>query len=209
MSDSDPAPLAPSPPSQSRRSRFAADRVAAAFTVVLALATLALVVVAIVQHFDGVEAIEATKRLAVANENAAKDRRQTASAELILKINAMLGEHRYDRISDDIQSHDSNYHLPKYKNRTDADVEEYIGIFEDMGYFIRDDLITAKMAYDHFSYDIEKAWCNVTVQETILKVRAADKSKTSQSDPLYGNFERLAKQYLDDEGQTCKDMDKQ
>jgi hypothetical protein len=38
-----------------------------------------------VQHFDGVEAIEATKRLAVANENAAKDRRQTASAELILK----------------------------------------------------------------------------------------------------------------------------
>jgi hypothetical protein len=132
MSDSDPAPPAPSPPSQSRRSRFAADRVIAAFTVVLALATLALVVVAIVQHFDGVEAIEATKRLAVANENAAKDRRQTASAELILKINAMLEEHRYDRISDDIQSHDSNYHLSKYKNRTDADVEEYIGIFEDM-----------------------------------------------------------------------------
>jgi hypothetical protein len=107
------------------------------------------------------------------------------------------------------QSHDSNYHLPKYKNRTDADVEEYIGIFEDMGYFIKDNLITAKMAYDHFSYDIEKAWCNVTVQETIQKVRAADKSKTAQSDPLYGNFERLAKQYLGDEGQTCKDMDKQ
>jgi hypothetical protein len=32
------------------------------------------------------------------------DRRQTASAELILKINAMLEEHRYDRISDDIPS---------------------------------------------------------------------------------------------------------
>jgi hypothetical protein len=176
---------------------------------ILAVATLALVVVAIVQHFDTVDAIEATKRLAIANENAAQDRRQTASAELILKIDATLEEHRYDRITDDIQSHASNYHLPKYKNRTDADVEEYIGVFEDMGYFIKDNLITEKMAYDHFSYDIEKAWCNTTVQEVIRKQRATDKSKTAQTEPVYENFERLAKQYLDDEGQSCKDLDNQ
>jgi hypothetical protein len=203
MSDSDPAP--PSPPSAS----FAAHRVTAAFTVILALATLALVVVAIWQHFDTVAAIEATNRLAIANENAAKDRRQIASAELILKIGTTLAEHRYDRITEDLQSHDSNYHLPKYKNRTDADIEEYIGVFEDMAYFIKDDLISAKMAYDHFSYDIQKAWCNIVVQEVIRKQRATDKSKTAQSEPYYGNFERLAKQYLTDEGQTCKDMDKQ
>jgi hypothetical protein len=177
------------------------DRITAAFTVVLALATLALVITAYFQHIDGVEAIQATQRLAAATENAAKDRRQTASAELILKIDAMLQEHRYDRITDDIQSHDSNYHLPKYKNRADADVEEYIGIFEDMGYFIKDSLITEKMAYDHFSYDIEKAWCNTTIQETLRKERANDKSKTAQSAPIYGNFERLAKQYLGSEGQ--------
>src|SRR5690348_11256295 len=67
-------------------------------------------------------------------------------------------------------------------------VEEYISIFEDMGNFLKDGLITAKMAYDRFSYDIEKAWCNATVQETMLKERAKDKSKTAQSDPLYGNF---------------------
>jgi hypothetical protein len=188
---------------------FTAHRVTAAFTVVLALATLALVVTAYFQHRDAVEAIEATQRLAVATENAAKDRRQTASAELILKIDAMLSEHRYDRISEDIQSHGSDYHLPKYKNRADADVEEYIGVFEDMGYFIKDTLISAKMAYDHFSYDIEKAWCNTVVQETIRKVRANDKSKTAQSDPMYGNFERLAKEYLDAEGQSCIDLDKQ
>ena len=108
---------------------FAAHRIIAAFTVVLALATLALVVTFYFQHQDSVEAIEATKRLAIATENAAADRRQTASAELILKIGAMLEEHRYDRITDDIQLHDSNYNLPKYKNRIDADVEEYIGIF--------------------------------------------------------------------------------
>jgi hypothetical protein len=113
--------------------QFTAHRVTAAFTVILALATLALVVTAYFQHRDAVEAIEATQRLAVATENAATDSRQTTSAELILKIDAMLQEHRYDRITDDIQSHDSNYHLPKYKNKTDADVEEYIGVFEDMG----------------------------------------------------------------------------
>jgi hypothetical protein len=214
MSDAEKPPPSPASPGQSQprpsRPRIAAlstpDRITAAFTVVLALATLALVGTAIVQHFDTVDAIEATKRLAVANENAAKDRRQTASAELILKIDATLAEHRYDRITEDIQSHDSNYRLPKYKNRTDADVEEYIGGFEDMGYFINDSLISAKMAYDHFSYDIEKAWCNTVVQEVVRKVRATDKSKTAQTDPAYGNFERLAKEYLDKDGQSCKDL---
>jgi hypothetical protein len=103
MSDSDAPPSPPSP-----RPRITAlitpDRITAAFTVVLALATLALVITAIFQHNDAVEAIEATKLLATATENAAIDRRQTASAEFILKIDAMLAEHRYDRITDDIQS---------------------------------------------------------------------------------------------------------
>jgi hypothetical protein len=115
-------------------------------------------------------------------------------AEFILKIDAMLQDHRYDRVTDDIQSHDSRYQLPKYKNKADADVEEYIGVFDDLGYFRTENLIAAKMAYDHFSYDIEKAWCNITVQETIRKERAADKSNTAQSDPVYGNFERLARE---------------
>ena len=75
---------------------FTPDRITAAFTVVLALATLALVVTAYFQHIDAVDAIQASKRVAIATENAATDRRQTASAELILKIDAMLAEHRYD-----------------------------------------------------------------------------------------------------------------
>jgi lysyl-tRNA synthetase class II len=121
----------------------------------------------------------------------------------------MLADHRYDRITDDIQSHGSDYPLPKYKTRRDADVEEYIGVFEDMGYFVKDNLITEKMAYDHFSYDIEKAWCNATVQDTIRKARSADKSKTAFIDPMYGNFEKLAKKYLGNEGQSCGDLDRQ
>ena len=70
-------------------------------------------------------------------------------------------------------------------------------------------MISAKMAYKHFSYDIEKAWCNADVQNTIKKARATDKNKNAQTDPMYGNFEKLAKEYLDNEGQSCKDLDKQ
>jgi hypothetical protein len=175
----------------------------------LAIATLGLLAVAWIQHFDIVSSIEATNRLATAAENAATDRRQTTSADLILKIDAMLENHRYDRITEEIQSHESNYHLPKYKNRSDADVEEYIGVFEDLESFIDDNLINPKMAYKHFSYDIEKAWCNTDVQDAIRKARATDKSKTASTDPMYGSFEKLAKAYLANEGQSCSDMDKQ
>jgi hypothetical protein len=180
---------------------FTPEWLTTVFTIVLASATVALVWTSIEQHRDAVNAIETTKRLAQATEDAASERQQIASADFIFKINAMLEDHRYDRIVDDIQSHNSDYRLPTYPNRTDANVEEYIGMFEDVGYFITENLISAKMAYDHFSYEIEKAWCNVTVRETIQQVQATDRSKTAQSDPLYGNFEKLAKEYLDNEGQ--------
>jgi hypothetical protein len=186
---------------------FTSDWIIAAFTVVLAIATLALVGTAILQHFDTVDAVEATKRLAIANENASRDRRQTDSADFTMKIDAMLNEPRYAKISDDIESHNSNYRLPKYPNKSDADVDEYIGIFEDIGYFVANDLVGAKIAYERFSYDIEKAWCNVTVQETIRDERAGDKSKIAQSDPQYANFEKLANEYLTTDGLFCNDLD--
>ena len=87
---------------------FTADRVTAAFTVVLAAATLALVGTAWFQHNDAVEAIKATERLAQATENAAKDRQKISSAELILKFNDMLESPHYTKIVTDIESHGSN-----------------------------------------------------------------------------------------------------
>jgi len=181
--------------------------VTAAFTAMLALATLALVWTSIKQHGDAVDAIEATNRLATATENAARDRRHAASAEFILKMDEKLDQPRFDKITDDIQSHNGNFHLPKYPNAADADVEEYITVFDGIGYFITQNLIEPKMAYEDFSQYIEKAWCNVTVQETIQQERTTDKSKTAQSDPVYGDFEKLAKEYLKTDGLSCKDVD--
>jgi hypothetical protein len=220
MSDAEQpeAPPSPSAPLSARpriTPLFTPDRITAAFTVVLALATLALVVTAYFQHVDSVEAIEATKRLAVATETSANDSRETASAQLLLKLDDIVQASRFNKIITDIESHGSSYPLIARTKKgrtgrsTDADVEEYIGIFEDLGYFIQDNLIIPKMAYDHFSYDIEKAWCNADVQRTIKEARAADKSTTAQTDPIYGNFEKLAKDYLAREGQSCKDLENQ
>ena len=181
--------------------------VTAAFTAMLALATLALVWTSIQQHGDAVDAIEATNRLATATENAASDRRHAASAQFILKMDETLDQPRFDKITDDIQSHNSNFHLPKYPNTADADVEEYISVFDGIGYFITQNLIEPKTAYEDYSYDIEKAWCNITIQETIRQERATDKSKNAQSDPVYRDFEKLAKEYLKTDGLSCKDVD--
>jgi hypothetical protein len=193
-------------PSWPRR-LFTPDRITAAFTVVLALATLALVVTAIFQHFDTIDAVRATNRLAEASESAAKDTRHAMSGQFVLQQRAKLDQTRFNKITDDLQSHNSNFHLPQYPNyTTDADVEEYIVIFEDIGYFVSQGLIEDKMAYDHFSYDIEKAWCNVTVRESIKQERSADKSKIAQSNPVYGQFEKLATEYLKTDGLSCNDL---
>jgi hypothetical protein len=44
------------------------------------------------------------------------------------------------------------------------------------------------------------------VQRVVRDARKADKSITAASDPIYGNFERLAETYLARERQTCNDL---
>jgi hypothetical protein len=203
-----------------------ADWITAGFTVVLGLATIALVITAIFQHFDTLDAIQATNRFAKAAEtsaveNAAQTKLQTetlkqtqkiASASLILKLRDDLDGNQYAQLTTDIQNHDQNYPL---LSRTDGgrggrfraiDIEGYIGNFEDIGYLVQDDIIIAKMAYDHFSYDIEKAWCNTDVQKIVREARKADKSAPATSDPFYSNFQKLAENYLAKESQSCKDL---
>jgi hypothetical protein len=66
------------------------------------------------------------------------------------------------------------------------------------------------MAYKHFSYDIEKAWCNPRdVRKAIADARKVDKSVTAPADAICGEFEKLARSYLARERQTCDDLDKQ
>ena len=104
---------------------------------------------------------------------------QIASADLALKLRATLDAAKFAKLVADIQNHD---HASPLLARSeggrggkfrDLDIEQYISVFEDIGYLIEDDLIITKMAYDEFSYDFEKAWCNADVQSVVDDARKA------------------------------------
>ena len=137
-----------------------------------------------------------------------KTTQATQSAMLILQLRNVLDADKYKKITSAVQEHDQKYKLLGGGFR-DTAVESYIGNFEDIGLLVKESPLLSDMAYDHFSYDIEKAWCNQDVQKVITDARKADKSVTASADAIYGEFERLARSYLDREKQTCADLDKQ
>ena len=140
---------------------------------------------------------------------------QIASADFVLKLRATLDASKFTKLVADIQTHDHTYPLlsrsegGKGGKFRDLDIEQYISVFESMGYLVEGNVMIDKMAYNEFSYDVEKAWCNADVQRVIADARKADKSITRQTDPIYGEFEKLARSYLTKEGESCKDLDNQ
>jgi hypothetical protein len=145
-----------------------------------------------------------------------KQSQQIASADLVLKLRGTLDDNKFAKLVADIQNHDHSYPLlarsdggSKGGKFRDLEIEQYISVFEDIGYLVEGNLIISKMAYNEFSYDIEKGWCNADVQRVVADARKADKSITRQTEPIYGEFEKLARNYLTREGETCKDLDNQ
>jgi hypothetical protein len=135
---------------------------------------------------------------------------QAASATLLLQLRDKLDGDRYTPITVAIQEHDHSYPLRRDGGKggkfRDLAIEQYISNFEDIGYLAQERLIIPEMAYNHFSYDLEKAWCSDDVQHIVQAARKADKSVTAASDPIYGRFENLAQAYLAREHQSCKDL---
>jgi hypothetical protein len=131
----------------------------------------------------------------------------TQSATLILELRRTLASGDYKKITKAIQDHGLTY--PLLASFSDTDVESYIVNLEDTGLLVKESPVLAGMAYNHFSYDFEKAWCSQDVQKIITAARKADKSVTASSDPEYGAFEALATGYLKKEHQKCADLDKQ
>jgi hypothetical protein len=145
-----------------------------------------------------------------------KQTQQIASADLVLKLRATLDESKFAKLVADIQNHDHSYPLlargdggSKGGKFRDLEIEQYISVFEDIGYLVEGNLIISTMAYNEFSYDVEKAWCNADVQRVVADARKSDKSITRQTEPFYAQFEKLARGYLAREGETCKDLDNQ
>jgi hypothetical protein len=139
---------------------------------------------------------------------ALKTTQATQSATLILQLRQILDADKFKRITGAIQEHDQRYKLLGGAFR-DTEVEAYIGNLEDIGLLIKESPLLSDMGYDHFSYDVEKAWCNQDVQKVVANARKTDRSVTASADAIYGEFERLAQSYLAREQQTCNDLDTQ
>jgi hypothetical protein len=160
------------------------------------------------------QVLEISKQTTIQAETL-KQSQQIASADLVLKLRATLDDAKFAKLVADIQNHDHAYPVltrsegGKGGTVPDRLIEQYISVFEDIGYLVEGDLIINKMAYNEFSYDVEKTWCNDDVQHIITDARKADKSITRLSDPIYGGIEKLASNYLHRENQTCKDLDNQ
>jgi len=91
-----------------------------------------------------------------------KQSQQIASADLVLKLRATLDASKFAKLVADIQTHDHNYPLlsrgegGKGGKWRDLDIEQYLSVFESVGYLVEDDLVISKMAFNEFSYDVEK-----------------------------------------------------
>jgi hypothetical protein len=140
--------------------------------------------------------------------SSAKTTQDTQSATLVLQLRSVLDADKYKKITRAIQEHDQKYKLLGSAFR-DTEVEAYIGNLEDIALLVKESPLLSDMAYDHFSYDVEKAWCNQDIQKVITDARRADKSAAASADAIYGEFERLARSYLAREQQTCNDLDRQ
>jgi hypothetical protein len=157
---------------------------------------------------------EIAKQTALQGETL-KQSQQVASADLVLKFRAGLDDGKFAKLVADIQNHDHAYPLlarsdsGKGGKFPDLLIEQYLSIFESIGYLVGDNLVINKMAFNEFSYGVEKAWCNADVQRVIAQARKADKSTSRPTDPIFGEFEKLARDYLAREGESCKNLDSQ
>jgi hypothetical protein len=131
-----------------------------------------------------------------------------ASADLALKLRATLDDGKFAKLVADIQNHDHAYPLlsrgdgsrsGKFLTSTLNNISV---CSRTSVIWSKTNLIISRMAYNEFSYDFERAWCNADVQRAVADARRTDKSSTRQTDPIYGQFEKLARSYLTSEGET-------
>ncbi len=117
--------------------------------------------------------------------------REIESGKFILEYSRNLTDHRYDAISSAIEDHDENFHILKEQGGrfSDSDLNEYIGNFESIGELETRKLIDLNMAYNEFSYSVEKAWCNRNIRSHIDAIRR-------QNSYFFINFETLAHTFL-------------
>lgn len=143
------------------------------------------------------------------------DTEAVASATFVNELGDQLSSSDYSPITNAIEGpnytvHPSNYPILQSRGGqfTPDDVTSYIGTMDRAGDLYLDHLIDIQVVYDEMSYDVEKAWCNTDVQSVIQHYRDTS-GLPSGRDAWFMGFETLAKQFMQKDGYTCKDLDTQ
>jgi hypothetical protein len=126
------------------------------------------------------------------------------SAQYVLQLGEKIDQKPFDAVRGEIENNPHTYPLLKTIDQTE--IENYLNQFESVGYLVRDGVITPQMAYDEFSYNAEKAYCNDDVRTVINRDRQTD-SISSGTTAFYSGFEALAKSFLARDRRTCGILD--
>ncbi len=124
---------------------------------------------------------ESTNQTAL-NTKQIKEASDIASAQFVDVINQRIKSDKYNKIFNAIEGND-NVHANNYKvwdqdggQFTENEIADYIDNFEEIGNLYINNLVDKQMAYNEFSYDAEKAWCNSSIQDMIKSNRDSDGS---------------------------------
>jgi hypothetical protein len=156
------------------------------------IALLSLVATCFVAYYTGQQADVLRGQI--------QDSTNQASAQFVLSISDQLNSNKYAAILTAIESHPHTY-SPLKTGFTDTQLEDYMGVFDTAGDLFRDKIITFQMAYDEFSYDTEKAYCNNDVQANIKRDRAGDTA--TGTNMFWSGFQNMATAFLKRDGYTC------
>ncbi len=132
--------------------------------------------------------------------------RAIESGKFILELSRDINNKESNGLMNAIEDHDEDFHVLKSRGGkySDSDIEDYIGHFETLGDLQKRKLVDFGMAYNEFSYDVEKAWCNKDIRLHIDEVRRDDKDASNM---FFMNFENLAKAFLKrDKKDDCKNL---
>lgn len=130
-----------------------------------------------------------------------------ASTDYLAKISDLIASDKYVNIAHAIKDNPSNHSLLA-DGFTQADIEDYIGNFETLGNLAKDQLIDPVVSYDALGQDVEKAWCNVDVQNIIAK-RRTQNGVFAGPNAIYIGLENFARFSFEMDKSDCKKIDNQ
>lgn len=145
--------------------------------------------------------------------DALNETREVESAKFVLEISRNLDSPQYQKVAFAIEDGNNEHAQPGTARIlkisggkiTLPEMDNYLGKYNDIGLLFEKGLIDEDMAYDEFSYSIEKMNCNKDIQNYIARMRKGD----SSNDAYYSAIDELVEAFRARDHFTCTTIDNQ